>query len=116
MTQTFSGHARRVGVADVLTWLRIEPHRLAVGFRPGGVEEHVPLVDVTDVRVVGRGGGRVPWSRHLVPGTFPNTWADGDTGRALRICRRQGADVYVTLDDPFAARDAVAEAVRGVSA
>ena len=116
MTTTFSGHAHKVGEGDVLTWLRIEPREVVVGFRPGGVEERVALADVIDVRIVGRGGARVPWSRHVVPGTFPSTWANGDTGRALRICRWQGADVYVTLDDPFAARDAVAEAIRGVSA
>jgi hypothetical protein len=108
VTATFSGHARKVGERDVLTWLTIAPGELVVGFRPGGVEERVPLAEVMDVRVVGRGGGRVPWSRHAVRGTSPNPWANGDTGRALRICRRQGPDVYVTLDDPFAARDAVA--------
>ena len=116
MTTTFHGRARTADVGVVLTWLTVEPEQLVVGFQPGGLQDAVPLREVTDARVVGRGEGRVPWSRHAVRGTYPNAWANGETGRALRICRRRGPDVYVTLDDPAAARDAIAAALGSVSA
>ena len=116
MTTTFHGRARAADVGVVLTFLTIEPDQLVIGFQPGGLQDAVSLHEVTDVRVVGRGEGRVPWSRHVVRGASPNAWANGDSGRALRICRRRGPDVYVTLDDPAAARDAIAAAIGTVSA
>jgi hypothetical protein len=116
VSTTFHGRGWSADVGVVLTWLTVEDDQLVIGFHPGGIQDVLPLHEVIDVRVVGRGVGRVPWSRHLVRSTYPNAWANGDTGRALRICRRRGADVYVTVGEPFAAREAIAAAVARVSA
>ena len=116
MTIRFDGRSRSSDVGVVHTWLDVELHQVVTGFRtespsgPIGCEE-VLLDEIIDVDVVGRGVARVPWTLHVRGTRYPNAWANGDSGQALRIRRWHGPAVFVNLDDPFTAREAVRAAV-----